>query len=67
MDDNAVRQMNPEEIEKRVMGGERPDFLPELSTQARGLVTLVEVCWAQELTSRPSFSDIKRALERQME
>eukprot|EP01047_Picozoa_sp_COSAG01_P054482 COSAG01_NODE_5956_length_3935_cov_5.884515_1_plen_1269_part_10 len=37
----------------------RPDFL---DTFPKPLRTLVEVCWTTQLTSRPTFADIKRAL-----
>lgn len=56
----------PTEIVQKVLHGQRPYFRPTLDTRVHGedLAILMERCWAQELSERPDFAQIKVFIRR---
>ena len=56
--------MTPEEISSAVAAGERPVIAPELATSApTGWIELMQKCWDQDPTNRPTFDAIHDALK----
>lgn len=62
--------MEPAEIERRVLAGERPkltDYIIErrqVDPVIAGLCDLMEKCWAQDPLSRPPMDQVVKELER---
>ena len=56
--------MTREEVTSAVAAGERPLVAPELAASApTGWIELMEQCWNQDPTNRPSFDAIHDTLE----
>lgn len=62
--------MDPAEIERRVLAGERPRLTDEIAAKRRtdpvisGLCDLMERCWAQDPLARPPIDQVVKELER---
>ena len=49
------------ELEEMVRGGKRPEIPQSCSAPYR---SLIESCWSQDASERPTFSEVQKALER---
>ena len=62
--------MDPAEIERRVLAGERPKLTDEIIQKRKtdpiiaGLCDLMERCWAQDPLARPPIDQVVKELER---
>ncbi|KAI3631023.1 hypothetical protein MIR68_010513 [Amoeboaphelidium protococcarum] len=62
--------MDPAEIERRVLAGERPQLTDDIMMRRQidpviaGLCDLMEMCWAQDPLARPPIDQVVRELER---
>uniref|UniRef100_A0A670JVH9 Guanylate cyclase n=1 Tax=Podarcis muralis TaxID=64176 RepID=A0A670JVH9_PODMU len=58
--------LSPKEIVQKVRNSQRPHFRPtvDLRLHSEELALLMERCWAQDLTERPDFAQIKIFIRR---
>ena len=59
---NDGKRLPPILIRDSVIRGERPNIDESLRSSCSFFVELVEKCWSQEATNRPSFAEIKKLL-----